>query len=1129
MTKSLKSSLNVSLTLFVLLQILLTPVGAQQEYIARAVSVQGTVEVQRVGETQWRLVKLNDSFRPGDQLRVSERSRADVAMLDQSVLRLNANTTITIQAVKEEGMGVINLLKGAAHFFSRGPSSLEVQTPFAVAGVRGTEFLVDVEVDRALLTVFEGTVSAANQAGSLLLTDGQSAIAETGKTPVLRVVARPRDAVAWALHYPPVLYFRSEEFPTGSGWQGRVRQSLEFYLKGDIQNAFESLAAVPTTVSHSRFLAYRASLLLTVGRVDGAQQDIERVLNLNPNDSNALALQTIIAVVQNDKERALTIARQAVGAAPQSAAALIALSYAQQAHFDLDGARASLQQVVGFESQNALAWARLAELHSSSGELGEALSAAQEAVALEPNLSRTQTVLGFAYLTRVETEQAKEAFEKAIFLDQADSLPRLGLGLAKIREGDLQAGGREIEIAASLDSSNSLIRSYLGKTYYEEKREHLDEREYAMAKGLDPQDPTPWFYSAIQKQTANQPVKALQDLQKAIELNDNRAVYRSRLLLDSDLAARSASLARVYSDLGFQQLALVEGGKSVNIDPSNFSAHRFLADSYSVLPRHEIARVSELLQSQLLQPLNMTPLQPQLAESNLFLISSSGPGTLSFNEFNPLFNRNGITAQTSGMVGNNDTYTGEGVVSGIYKNLAFSVGGFHFTTDGWRKNADQKDDIANAFLQYELSPQTSVQGEYRYRDTTNGDLQLNFFRDDVLRNLRVGAETETYRVGLRHAFSLHSILLASFMHQRRDTLSHDEPPGLTSLDIKEPWLTGFSGELQYLFRSRYINITSGVGHFSVNRDQVLTVEFPPPDDFLNFSDPADLDAEHTNAYLYSYINVLKSVTLTLGASGDFFTTHSTASQSKDQFNPKFGLTWEPIPGTTLRAAAFKVFKRTLITNQTLEPTQVAGFNQFFDDNESTEAWRYGGAIDQKFSQAIFGGVEFSRRDLKVPLAVTDLNTGLTSVRRDDWSENLGRAYLFWTPHEWLAFSTEYQYEHFDRAADFGFGLKEVTTHRVPLGFRFFHPLGLSLGLQATYFNQDGEFQRRAAVCCESGASDFWVVDAAISYRLPQRYGFFTVGARNLFDRKFQFQETDFNNPTLQPDRMFFAKLTLAFP
>jgi hypothetical protein len=38
------------------------------------------------------------------------------------------------------------------------------------------------------------------------------------------------------------------------------------------------------------------------------------------------------------------------------------------------------------------------------------------------------------------------------------------------------------------------------------------------------------------------------------------------LLLDADLAARSASLARIYNNLGFQQLALLEGGnRSISI------------------------------------------------------------------------------------------------------------------------------------------------------------------------------------------------------------------------------------------------------------------------------------------------------------------------------------------------------------------------------------------------------------------------------------------------------------------------------------------------------------------------------------------------------------------------------------
>src|SRR4029453_19602597 len=69
--------------------------------VATVMSVQGTVQAQRVGDPQWHPVHLHDIYCSGDTLRVQERSRADVAMLNQSMLRLNANTTITLEAVKE--------------------------------------------------------------------------------------------------------------------------------------------------------------------------------------------------------------------------------------------------------------------------------------------------------------------------------------------------------------------------------------------------------------------------------------------------------------------------------------------------------------------------------------------------------------------------------------------------------------------------------------------------------------------------------------------------------------------------------------------------------------------------------------------------------------------------------------------------------------------------------------------------------------------------------------------------------------------------------------------------------------------------------------------------------------------
>jgi tetratricopeptide (TPR) repeat protein len=987
-----------------------------------------------------------------------------------------------------------------------------------------------VAKERSLVLVLEGHVVVTNNEGQLILAPGQAATAEADKAPSLRTLVRPRDAVQWALYYPPVLYIRPHELLPGLGQREKVRQSIEFYRGGDFQKAFKSIAAVPEMIREPRFFTYRAALLLTVGRVDKANSDIKQALRLAPKDSNALALQAVIAVVQNDKDKALQVAQQAVKTAPDSATAWIALSYAQQAKFDLSNARASLHKAVRLDPKNALAWARLAELWSSFGGLDQALSAAQKAVVLAPNLSRTQTVLGFAYLTQVKTAKAKETFAKAIVLDQADPLPRLGLGLAKIREGELHEGRREIEAAASLNPNDAIVRSYLGKAYYEEKRLPLSEREYTTAKELDPNDPTPWFYDAIAKQTTNRPVEALQNLEKSMALNDDRAVYRSRLLLDSDLAARSASLGRIYEDLGFQQLALVEGWKSVNTDPSNFSAHRLLADSYAALPRHEIARVSELLQSQLLQPLNVTPMQPRLGESNLFLIRAGGPSRLSFNEFNSLFNRDRRTLLASSLLGENGTFGGDSIVSGIHKETSFSIGLSHFETDGFRNNSHQKDTIFNAFVQQELTPDTSIQAEYRYRDNNQGDLQQRFFPADVFPTLTDRQERHSFRLGARHGFTPTSILLGSFIYQDAETrLSNDdfpEPGSFIDLEIPEK---AFGGELLTLFRLPQVNLKSGLGYFTIDAKIDTTIGFTPlenSDEPITVQSTVDEDIRHLNFYTYADFNLLENVTASLGASFDSV----TGDLDKNQFNPKFGITWDPLPGTTIRAAVLKTLKRTLINDQTLEPTQVAGFNQFFDDANLTETWRYGGAIDQKFSNDLFAGVEVSKRDLTVPfLEVSDDGAQLLE-RATNWDEYLGRTYLFWTPHPWLALSADYWFEHYDREERFAAGIRKLDTHRVLLGINLSDPSGLSASLMPTYWNQDGKLERFIdPTVVQFGRDDFWTMDAEIGYRLPQRYGFISVGATNLFDENFKFFEIDVNNPTVQPARTFFIKFTLAFP
>jgi len=1091
--------------------------GTCEEWIAKVVSVQGSVEVRKAGETQWSPVKFNDLLCPRDIIRVNEKSRAEIKLSNEATLRLDQKSVVTFLKREKEKTLLMDFLNGAVQFFSRVPRSLDIVTPSVNAAIKGTEFFMRVEDTQTVLSVFEGEVIAENASGSLTMGRGQSAVAVRGMAPELRTVVRPRDAVQWALYYPPVLSYSPSDFKDGlpSDWQAMVKRSLEFSMKGDIPAAFESIAGVPEDVRDPRFFTYRASLLLTVGRVDEARSDIDKALNLSPSHSNAFALQSVISVVLNEKEKALNLARKAVETDTHSAPALIALSYAQQANFDLQGALNSLKEAVKLDPENALAWARLSELQLSFAHYDEALEAAQKAVTLNPDLSRTQTVLGYAYLSEVKIKDSKDAFERAIKSDQADPLPRLGLGLAKIREGDLKEGREEIEIAVGLDPDNSLIRSYLGKAYYEEKRDEKASDQFNAAKDFDPKDPTPWFYDAIMKQSINRPVEALHDLQKAIELNDNRAVYRSKLLLDEDLAARSASLARIYTDLGFQQLALVEGWKSVNADPSDFSGHRFLADSYSALPRHEIARVSELLQSQLLQPINITPAQPSLAEANLFILEGAGPSSPSFNEFNPLFNRNRVALQLSGVTGSNSTWGDEVVVSGVYNKLSFSAGQFHYETNGFRPNNDLTQNIYDVFAQLSITPQTSIQAEFRARDVDKGDLELRFFMNPNYRQTQT-QKMRSMRAGFHHAFAPGSDLIANIAYQdlQEDTYSKTiSPSRIVTFDnsLKQ---TGYVIEAQYLFRSASFNIISGGGFFTADQKNTITVTPGPPN-----PTPTEKDLQNVNFYIYSLINYPQNVIMTIGGSAVFF---KGGLIDRDQFNPKIGLTWNPLPGTTLRAALFRNLQRSFINDQTLEPTQVAGFNQFYDDTDGTESWMYGVAIDQKIARDFYGGAEYSSRNLEVPFVSITPNN-IRRVGRVDWKERLGRVYLNWTPHEWLALYSEYNYERLDRDREFIAGIEHLTTHRFPIGINFYHPSGFIAMAKAMYVDQKGTFLPQGKPTTISGSDQFWLVDASLGYRLPKRLGLITVGVKNLFDKSFRYQDIDRNNPAIQPERFIFVK------
>jgi len=1070
-------------------------------------------------------VIAQDTFCVGDMVRTQLNSRAGLYLNNNSILRLNELSTVTFTDPSSQGASQLNLKKGIAHFISRIKQRFEVLTPYVNAAVDGTEFVVAVDTGHSNVTVLEGRVQVSNKQGEVSLTRGETALAQAGQAPALQTRVQPWDAVSWALYYPAVSDFSAlvtaaEELP--EPWRSRLLQSFEHYQQGQISTALTELESLPDDLPNGNIYIYRAALHLAAGQAGHASIDLELALkqdaSQNTRNGEALALKAIIAVTQNRTEQALKLARDATDASPKIAATWLARSYAQQAVFDLEQARLSVKQAVKLAPENALAWARLAELHLMFGELDRALQAAYRATEIAPRLARTQSVLGFAYLTRIDIAAAEQAFNQAIKFDQTAPLPRLGLGLAMIRRGELVSGRRQIEVAASLAPTNPLIRSYLGKAYYEEKRAPLDATQFAIAKELDPNDPTSYFYSAISKQTTNRPVDALEDLQRSIALNDQRAVYRSRLLLDQDRAARGASLARIYSDLGMEQLALAEGWKSVAINPSNHSAHRFLADAYSAFPRHEIARVSELLQAQLLQPINVAPIKPRLSAP--YLDPGTGLANATLNEYTPLFERNQARLFASGGIGNNGTVSDELVVSGIYDRLSFSLGQFHSETDGFRDNNDEENNLYNVFTQFAVTPRLNVQAEYRHRESQRGDLALRF-DPEVFRPFdRTDIEQEDIRVGGHFVISPKSRVVANMTNVDRDEKAENKI-GSASL-IRTDHQKGYQTELQYLFQSQRYNVVIGAGHYDVDvkRRETVVSCVPPPIPIPGFTCGSNVDVTEKHDNAYSYISIVRPtrVVWTFGLSYDNY--EIVDRDRRDRFNPKLGMQWQLNDTVRLRAAVFKTVKRALTVNQTIEPTQIAGFNQFFDDSNGTTATRYGLGLDFALARSIKAGLEYTRRNLEVRTA----SLFFDSFADEDRDENFHRAYLYWTPTKNMAVSGEYQYEEFDRDEQ---NLRQSKTHILPLSLRYFSTQGYFGELGANYVRQ-GVYRKDPL---GSSNDTFLLIDGTLGYRLPKRRGSVSFVVRNLFDKNFNYYDinpwvTEFVQPRFVPDRTFFAQLTL---
>ncbi len=1139
------------------------------------VEVANRVESAKSGTENWVPAPAGQILRVKDRLRTGMKSRATLRLSNQSLLRLNQLTTIEIQPPPtEEKRSILDLKKGAAYFYNREtPVETEFRTPLASGAIRGTEFHLEVAEDgRTTIALVDGAVNLSNSFGQTNLVSGEMGVVEPGKAPTKTAMVEVINIIQWALYYPGVLdlseiELKPEETQT-------LTNSLAAYWAGDLLRAVSEYPTNRTAASVAEKI-YSAALLLAVGQVGETEAILKTLPVTSSNSREALlagALREIIAAVKNQsfvRPSASTLATE-----------WLAESYYLQTRLKLEEALQAARKAVEKSPAFGFGWVRVAELEFSFGRTKEALAALEKGLQYGARNAQALSLKGFLLAAQGKIDQAFLQFDEAIHVDGGLGNAWLGRGLCRIRKAlnffsfDLASrsaleGRQDLQAAAALEPHRAILRSYLSKAFLNEWDMVRASKEIDLAKKLDSNDPTSWLYSALLNQQMNKINEGVKDLEKSKELNDNRGLFRSRMLLDQDQAVRSANLAALYRDAGMTDLSVREASRAVNGDYANYSAHLFLANSYDALRdpkgvnlRYEAPWLSELLLANLLSPVGAGNLSRNISQQ----------------EYSPLLERNrlGISSQTE------YRSTGEWYEKasqfGNLGSSSYAVDTYYHADNGSRANNDLESFNTTVTFKQQLTAQDTLllQGTYGYSSV--GDLNQYYNQASAVQTFRGKDRLEPIVfAGYHHEWGpgVHTLFLAGRFNDT--TLQTDSASGTwsfkrnvagavvgtgpnrfdpsaffyfpTSLNYRSE-LEGYSSEIQQIWQqSGHTTIAGARFQTSASATTSETKEA-----FVNtysLSQQVNPSLQRINVYLYHQWQIIDPLQITAGISYDDlqypknidYWPLSNDQLSKNQVSPKVGLTWTPFKDTHLRGAYTHSLGGVYFDQSLrLEPTQISGFNQAYRSmipesfNGSIAGSRFKTAdvaLDHQWPTHTYASVQLELLESQGERywGAFDTTTGVipsSTPQRYDYEE---KSILFNVNQllgdEW-SLGANYRLTHSDMKQQWlAFSASTPVTasstiHQITPYIIFNHRCGFFSQLLANWNLQNNA----DALSTESGAN-FWQLSVFGGYRFLQRRAEVRLGVINLTDRDYQLDPLTLYSE-LPRVRTFVASLKLNF-
>ena len=933
----------------------------------------------------------------------------------------------------------------------------------------------------------------------------------------------------------------------GSRTRARLGRSIVHLRLNEFEQAYEIVADPGTDTA---LQLHRARLDLLAGEVAPARSTLESIGPTAAEYGLAQGLLANLNLVANRKEEALQAALNAVAASPESPSAHLNLSRVQQSYFDLPAATRSVRDALELDPGFVPALVQYSGLLYGAGNSAQAEKVIQQAAALAPEEATVHSALGFVLLGQAKTDAAVAEFERAIQINSGLANPRLGLGIALMRRGLFPDAVAEILVATTLEPRLSIYHSYLGKAFYEERKFEQAFSALHAAVELDPRDPTPHLYSGIFQNDLNRPGVAVEHFQDSIRLNDKRAVYRSRFVLDEDRATRNVQLATAYNRLGLSEWANLEAVLSNLDDPTNSSAHLFLANTFLNLPGRTGAAGSELLVAKLLQPVN----------ANSFN---------AFNDYTTLYERPHMNWTVAGAYGSFDNVLGRLAASGGTSRFAYGSVFQYDKTAGFRDGNDgQTAYTASNNFKFALNPHSDLLVSYAHQQQRLGDVGQILVTDDTPdpdestftrsnrvevgyhHRLRPGSELMFYFAGRSTEIvndDLNTVLSPTLFRQCRFA---GKPPPCGFLDRRTSSKTpNLTFQAAHYFKVDDFDFKYGVDFFDGRRNDKLWIYyredevFPVEDPELIVQDPLldKQDLSYRTFFFHSDYRARSNLVLTGGLNYEWsnddnvFIGESDVVGVDDQFNPifgtnnsdwrlnpQFGVLYNPMDSSTLRVAVMRS-RQPLVsggaggafTRERLVPVHINGFLSTLNEIELSRSWSYNLGWDQRIGRKSFIRTTAFRRDREIPYAESN---PLGMPQPELFEGDLYGAGVVWNQfvHRQVTFVTAYDFTQDEDLFSFR------RNHEGSVSLYYINPRGLFFNASENFFQQNG------VLGVALPETKVFTTDLGVSYQFPERRGLISFRVSNLFDRRYQFLVDPLALNQRIPKRQYEVSLSFNF-